>query len=64
MVSDYFQLRIPRDLKKFFDEYVKNEKPLGIVSGNDLARYILISKAEELKKELEIKNKEKEEHQN
>ena len=47
--KDYFQLRIPRDLKDFFDEYVEKTKPLGFLTGNDLMKHTLIKKAKALK---------------
>ena len=50
--TDYFPLRIPRDLKDFFDEYVDRCEPLGMKNGNDLMRFTLITKANELKVEM------------
>ena len=58
-MTGYFQLRIPRDLKEFFDGYVKECKPLGIPTGNELMRYILISKANELQEEMNQRDQSK-----
>ena len=52
-MKDWFQLRIPRDVKDFFDDYVERCKPLGLPTGNEMMRYILISKANELKDEMD-----------
>lgn len=53
ILNDYFQLRIPRDLKTFFDEYVDEHKPLGMTNGNELMRHALISEANELRKKMD-----------
>ena len=52
MMNDKFQLRIPRDLKEFFDDHVERCKPLCITNGNEMMRRTLISKANELKEGL------------
>lgn len=51
-MDDYFQLRIPRDLKRFFDDYVEKYKPLDMTNGNELIRYALASEANKLKKKM------------
>ncbi|MHA1232414.1 MAG: hypothetical protein ACTSPQ_17420 [Candidatus Helarchaeota archaeon] len=57
MTDDRYTMKIPRELKEFFQQYIDKNPDLGFKTVSQFALHILQQKAFELKKEMEKNSK-------
>ena len=57
MTSERYTMKIPRELMKFFQDYITSNPGLGFKTVSQFTLHILQDKAIELKKEINSKSK-------